>query len=326
MLEIDLTGFDKDSFVLHFGRKGHTIDALILAKSLTEISKMTDIICQKAYPDIKFTVVVDSVGSGSFRLKLGVLAAATLFLSSDVMKNVAAEVLSAYVLKITSTTQDEKIVYEDEKNITIDYGYEKIVDENNNTTTERAERRVTMPVDSYGTLKAVESDPKMKKHMDSFVKSVQRDSSMETFGFGAGIEDADPVVNIPKSDFSTILKHSIEKNDDDTIDEDPKVVERNVEAVVRVAVFDRSSPKWEFWLDGKKISAFIVDKNFLEKLNRGDISIGKKDTFKAKIMIYRKREKIGGIWVDDRIEIVELRHIPFYDGEQMSWIDDAEGR
>lgn len=325
MPEIDLTGFDKDSFVLHFGRKGHSIDALILAKSLTEISKMTDIICHKAYPDIKFTIVVDSVGSGSFRLKLGVLAAATLFLSSDVIKNVAAEVLSAYVLKITSTTQREKIVYEDDKNITIDYGYEKIVDENNNTTTERAERRVTMPVDSYGTLKAVESDPQMKKHMDSFVKSVQRDSSMETFGFGTRIEDVDPVVNVPRSDFPTILKHSVEKIDD-AIDEDAKVIERNVEAVVRVAVFDLSSPKWEFWLDGKKISAFIVDNSFLDKLNRGDISVGKKDTFKAKIMIYRKRAKTGGIWVDDRIEITELRHIPFNDWEQMSWIDDAEGR
>ena len=331
MLEIDLTKFDEDGFVLHFGSEGHSIDALILARSLTEISKMTDIICQKAYPDLKFNLVVDSVGSGSFRVRVvTALAVAASLWTYEVSKNVAGEVLSAYFVKMVSTQKEEKITHEDDNNITIDYGYEKIVDESNNQTIERAERRVTMSVESHNTLKAVESNPKMKKHMDNVVRSVKRDSSIETFGICTKLDDTSPVVNVLSSDFPSILQHSIAEMDVETTEEneeeEPDVIERDVEAVVRVAVFDSSNPKWEFWLYGKKISAYIVDKNFLDKLNKGDISVGKKDIFKAKIMVYRKRDKTGGIWVDDRIEITELRHIPFNDWEQMSWLDDVDGR
>ena len=322
MLEIELTRFGEDGFVVHFDKEGHEIDALTLGNSLVRISRMTKIICRKKYPDLNFDIVVGSVGPGSFRAQCCILLVAMSPWLVDVSTSVVSEALWAYILKMSSVPKSEKVIDRDENSITLEYEYEKIIDNKKDTVTEREKRRIKMPVESYEMLKDIEPNRQMKSHLDSFIKSVHDDPAIEALGVCTKLEDEDPILSVPKSDFPAILRHPIGEQDEEKADVD----EREVEATVNVAVFRDTERKWEFMLDGKRKSAPVTDQNFLLKLKRGEISLRVNDVFDARVKVYKKRDPKSGNWVDDKFEIVELRLPPKQDKERIPWIDDDMDR
>ena len=322
MLEIELTQFGEEGFVIHFGKEGHKIDALTLGNSLVRISRMTKIICRKKYPDLKFDIVVGPVGSGSFRAQCCVLLAVMSPWLVEVSTSVVSEALWAYILKMSSVPNSEQIIDRDDYSITLEYEYEKIIDNKKDTVTEREKRRVKMPFESYEVLKDIDSNKQMKGHLDSFIKSVHDDPAIEALGVCTKLDDEDPILSVPRSDFPAILKHPVGDQNEEKADVD----EREVEATVNVAVFRDPERKWEFMLDGKKKSAPVTDQNFLLKLKSGEISLGMNDVFDARVKVYKKRDPKTGNWVDDKFEIVELRLPPRQNREIIPWIDDNKDR
>lgn len=318
MLEIELTRFSEKGFVIHFGKEGHEIDALTLGNSLVRISRMTKIICRKKYPGLKFDIVVGPVGPGSFRAQCYVLLAVMSPWLVEVSTSVVSEALWAYILKMSSVPKSEKVIDMDDNTITLEYEYEKIIDNKKDTVTEREKRRVKMPIESYEMLQDIEPNKQMKNHLDSFIKSVDSDPSVEALGVCTRLEDEDPILSVPRSDFPAILQHPVAEQEE----EKPDFDEREVEATVNVAVFRDPERKWEFMLDGKKKLASVIDKNFLLKLKRGEISLRINDVFDARVRVYKKRDPKSGNWIDDKFEIFELRLPPKQYREKIPWIDD----
>ena len=64
--------------------------------------------------------------------------------------------------------------------------------------------------------------------------------------------------------------------------------------------------RWEFVWNGFRISGPVLDEDFLQKLEKGTMSIKEGREFKATLRVHQVREKMSGSWLNERYEIMKL--------------------
>ena len=72
------------------------------------------------------------------------------------------------------------------------------------------------------------------------------------------------------------------------------------------AAAGRSRRRWKFVWNGFRISATVLDEDFINKFEKGAVSIQEGEEFKATLRVHQICEKMSGSWLNERYEIMKL--------------------
>lgn len=304
MTTIDLSEFNDDGFVLHFGGRTHEVDALTFGNALVSIAEAVRAINQEVNPGFALEIAIDAVGPGSFRARLKT-AKKTLknLFSLDIRRDVIIPILCALLYdKVINPDQPPQITINDDS-VIIQHGDDRII----------------VPREAYDAKKKVEASPAVNRHIAKAMEVMENDPSVESFGIATGLRDHEPLVEFPRSMFAVIRQNASPRPEEGNRHEDKDVV-----VSVHKAVFERSARKWEFIWNGFRISAPILDQTFFDRLEARTVAIKQGDAFKAVLRIHQTYDKMSGNWINERYEIITVGDLISRRPDQLS-VDFSNG-
>lgn len=286
MKMVDLTRLDDRGFVLHLDAEGHEVEARTFGKALVSLSVILRYIGRKVHPNQKIDIRVDSIGKGSFRARIKIVAKAASKYMFDETQGIIMESLSGYMFKKSIDNEESIDVTETEdKKVVISHQEEESQDKSG----------IVISREANDLIESIEDDPKFGKKVSNFVDGVDKDRMVRALGFTEDMNDIDAVLSFPKSRLPKIVKNSIPE----------KVAMSNIETKIEnvelyKAVFGRAE-EWEFIRNGDKISAMILDQHFLDMMEVRGISFSHGDIFEVRLIIHQVRES----------EMIEFRDVKY---------------
>jgi hypothetical protein len=287
MDSVDVRSFEDDHFVLHFGGSFKEIDAVTLGNSLLALQALASDINRYVNPGFEVELVVDGTAEGSFRARIKIVYKElnNLFTAHPLAAALIIGILTSYIYERTLSVSSEPIiiVHSDEVSITYDG------------------KTIIVPRVVNEKKKEIENKADVKKSLNRLIESVQRDEKIESIAIVSSLDYRGTIVNIPRAIMSEYLEYA--KNDDE--DEEREVTEFAVVTVIK-AVFEKSGRKWEFIWNGVRISAPIMDEDFLNELQSRRVSIKSGDTFDIYLLIKQFKSKRDGVWINKGYQVQKV--------------------
>lgn len=286
MKSIDLTDFDDDGFVLHFGGRANEVDALTFGNTLVSIAEAVRAINSEINPGFSLEISIEAVGPGSFRarLKTAKISLRNLF-SGSIPRDIIIALLATFIWEKIIDPDTPPIIQINDESVIIQHGNDRII----------------IPKEAYETKSRVESSQVVSRHIARAMESMDSDQSIESFGIARGLSDPTPIFEIPRNLFAVVRHNSLPR-----VEEGRRFVGHSVTISVHKAVFERSLRKWEFIWNGFKISAPITDPSFFDKLESRSVAIKQGDAFRATLRVHQNYDKISGNWLNERYEVVKM--------------------
>lgn len=164
-----------------------------------------------------------------------------------------------------------------------------------------------MPKNILIQSKKIES---VKKNIRENFEYLDKDKSIDDFGFTPNLHDEQPYFIVTRNEFS---KLSIEQENEDKKEK----IEVTRLLIVR-AILEKSNRMWQFLWNGNKISAPIIDKNFYDSFMSHKIQIAPGDMFEVELKIYMEKDENIGLYVNKEYEVIKvLKHIPVSQQDQL---------
>lgn len=285
---IDINQF-KESFVIHFGGDFTRINAYTLATTLVSLANAAKSANSIINPGYEVEVVVESIGSGSFKAQVKTLyrGIGNLFTTQD-LKPLVISVLAAYIAHSLFPT-----------NVNIN-----VVVTSDNVVLEQGDKKIIIPKNVHAELEKVRGVSRFRDEISRTFDVVEKDKNIEFFGVAKKITDKEPSVKVVRDDFPLFVSPVVEQGNS-------KQIIEVVDLVIMKAILERSKRKWEFVWRGVKISAPVLDNRFYDDFFARKITIAPGDSLSVKLKIYQVRDSDAGIFTNERYEIIEvLDHVP----------------
>lgn len=280
----------EESFVIHFGTEAKKINAYTLASTLVAFADAAKAANSILNPGYEVEVVVEALGSGSFRAKIKTFYKGLNNLwSNQNLRAIVLSILASYIYQNTIAPSQEVKVTVDDSQVQIVQGNKTII----------------IPRHIHDALKEVEKSEKFSQDIQKTFDAVEKDPEIKSFGITKYIEDPQPTFVVEREKFPKL---------EFTIPEEPensRIIVEVVELQILKAILERSKRRWEFVWRGIKISAPVIDENFYQKFFKRVITLAPGDSLQVKMKIYQKRDSDTGIYTNERYEIMEVqKHIP----------------
>lgn len=286
MATVDLTVFDDQGFVIHFGGDTHQIDAVTFGNALVSIAEALRAINHEVNPGHSIEIAIEAVGPGSFRARIKTIKKSlkNLF-SGDLAHDLVVALLAAFLWdKVISPTEPPVIIVNDDS-VIVEHGGDRII----------------ISKEAYEQKQKIERSKAVNHHVNHAMEVLENDSSVTSFGIARKISDPKPVLDIPRSDFALIRQNTLAPTDDKA-----RHVDHQVVLSIHKAVFERSTRKWEFIWNGFRISAPILDQSFFDRLEKREISLKQGDCFTVTLRVHQVYDPFSGQWVNDRYEVLAV--------------------
>ena len=287
MRTTDLTKFDDDGFVLHFGGRTHEADAFTFGNALVSFAEAIQSINREVNPEFKIEISIDSVEHGSFRVCLKSIKKSLKSLFGEASRHVVVSLLASYLLEKKAEGSD---------------GSPKISVDEDAAIIEIGEERIIVPLEAYEAREAVEKSKDLNRSVARAIEIIHADPSVDEFGISRGLKDPEPVLNLPRSSFPMILQNAVSSPSEG----DSRYEDRDALVSIHKAVFERSRRKWEFIWNGFRISGLITDREFFDRLERREVSIRQGDIYEATLRVHQARDRMTGSWLNERYEITKM--------------------
>ncbi|HXJ00186.1 MAG TPA: hypothetical protein VNH44_03120 [Micropepsaceae bacterium] len=283
MASIDLQGLVGDDFVLHFGGRTNEINAHTFANSLLAFSEALREINAQVNPDFSLEIVIDALGTGSFRarLKAGGTKLTSLFKNSA--HAVLIGLLTSLIWDRLNPPPQMQIVIQDDSYVV-----------------QRGKDRIILPKAVYEAKERLRNVEEIDRHIARAFEILEEDPSITEFGITSSLKDPKPLALIEREDFA-LLSEPTERV---VADANHRVVEQRADLVVLRAVLERGNRKWQFVWNGIRIPAPIKDATFYDKLASREYEFGQGDTLHATLAIYQVRDDISGAYLNERYEVL----------------------
>lgn len=290
MADINFGRFEGDRVVVHFGGSVGSIDAYTFGNSLVAFTDAVLAINNVINPGQEIEILLEAQGPGSFR---AVLRRATKDIGGFFSRGV--EPLFWGVVATLLYEQTIKPMIEPKVQIVIS------TDE---VIYQSAGDRVVIPRKVYDALPNVRKDPDVQKNVARTFKVLESDKSVQDFGLTARIDDAKPLLDIPRPKFSVAAEAA-----GGGVDETAKTRTREEKArlIILKAWLNHAKRKWSFEWNGVPISAPIADEDFLAKLDNRDYLIGAGDALDVIIGFKQNFDEELKIHVNDQNSFVVVK-------------------
>ena len=288
----DFTGVG-DEFVFHFGGEFHRINAETFAKSLLELSGALKEINRIVNPEYEIEVYIDALGEGSFRARFKTIARKVKPLLDGVPKVVIVGLLVNFIYdKILAEKGEINIIVNDDSYIV-----------------EMEDQKIVLPREAEESRQEIVKNPEVEKRVSKAFEILEADSEINNFGITENLEDEEPLVTFPRSDFPCLS----EVREFIVADEERRRQKEEKENLLIIrAILQKGMRKWQFVRgDGIFISAPILDETFYNKLASHEYVIGIGDTLQVVLRIHQYKDEKVGTWIDESYEVLEvLGHTP----------------
>ena len=288
MSVIELRRFE-DTVVVHFGTEGPRINAYTLAATLTNLADAAKAANAAINPGYDIEVVVEALGSGSFRATVRAVyrEAANLF-SGEALRAIVLSVMANFVYQHTlaPTTPIEVRVCTDEVII------------------EQGDTRIIVPREVHEATQLVEKSPHFLRGIHGVTRAIEADPQITSVGLSPDSKQPPPV-QIPRERFVALPAHPEQG--------DPlfRELEEITDLEILRAILVRSKRRWEFSWNGVPIAAPVVDSQFYDDFFAHRITIAPGDRLRVRLRVRQKRVPDIGIYMNDTYEIAEvMKHIP----------------
>lgn len=291
----------EDSFVIHFGGEFTRINAYTLATTLINISDAAKAANLRINPGYDVEIVVEALGSGSFKTKVRAIqkAAKNLF-SVTAAQNIIWGIVASYIAQVAFAPDINVIVNVSDKEVVIQQG----------------ETRIIVPRSIHDSLREVEKSIQFKRAITQAIRSVEDDPQVSSFGFANSMDQQRPSIEIPREKFSFVSQAALQ-DESETRD----VIE-NAELEILRAILEKSRRRWEFSWNGVRIAAPVIDDKFYVDFFAHKLTVAPVDSLKVKLRLHQRKAEIG-VFINDFYEVVEvIEHIPR--PRQTSIISDDE--
>ena len=286
--EIDLRKFE-DVFFLYFGVDEHHISAETLANSLLNFTnglKRTDNLINVGH---ELEIIVEALEDGSFKVKLRQVRKSLKNVFSK--ENVTALSISLLACAIWDfSNPDAKVT------ITVN---------TNEYIVETKDERIILPREAEKYINSVKSDESIKKSIEKTFEALDSDKKIQSFEISKkDTKKRKDRIVIDRPNFQNLK--AINQSE---IDEKTKVSDETL--IIIKAILEKGKRKWEFLMDGNRISAPIIDEIFFDEFIAHKITIGPGDALKVKLLTTRKLDPKINLYVNSKYEVIEVvEHIP----------------
>lgn len=153
-----------------------------------------------------------------------------------------------------------------------------------------------MPREAFEQYESVRSCVDVQKNISKTFMCVERDESIENFGLTPRLDDEEPLVQIPRSDFDILVKMP-----DILSDTDEKRRPRMHRAILVVLKpwINASNRKWTFEWNGVPLTAYVRDELFLERVRSHEIGFRNGDAMEVDLEVYEELDEERNIWIND---------------------------
>ena len=258
---------ENEDLILHFSGVENEVDANSLGEIIVCISNIIYRINRKIGPNSEIGIVVTSFEPGSFRVVIRYIGGDAKGIRNSIIGGLIAVAIwdaAGYAVTVVKSTIDNTIIEEREKRVTMLPGYENYIDQ-------------------------ISSDRSINRDIYKIAKTVYNDRSVDDLSIFLSLIDSDPIAIFSESSCQKIIeKYPIRTEVKSLLDKIEKTI------LVRSADFERSDAKWKFTLDNAKISARILDREFLKKVRKGHISIKANERLHVEINVIETRYKVNG--------------------------------
>lgn len=279
----------EEQFVLHFGGESSRINAYTLASTLVSIADAAKAANATINPGYEIEVVVESLGSGSFKatIKAAYSELGNLF-SGDNLRAIVLGVIASAIYQYALAPDADIQVEVSEAYVIIEQGNKKFV----------------IPKDIHDSVNELQASEPFKRSIGKAFEAVEKDEAVESLGIASNTDDPEPPIDIPRERFAQ-LTGPIDTG------ENNRVVHEFAELSISRAILDRSRRKWEFYWRGMKISAPVLDQHFYDEFFAHKITIAPGDSLEVDLKIHQVRNPDTGIFVNKRYEVARvIRHVP----------------
>lgn len=163
-------------------------------------------------------------------------------------------------------------------------------------TIERGDERIIISRDIFDQYEKIKENVEIQEHVSGTFKAVERDDAIEAFGLSPRIEDEEPLVQIPRSDFDMLVRMP-----DILRSEEEKRRPRTHSAILIVLKpwINASNRKWSFEWNGVPISAYVRDDKFLDQVRFHRIRFGNGDALEVDLQVHEELDEARGVWIND---------------------------
>lgn len=286
---LDLREFEH-SFVIHFGTELPRVNAYTLASTLVGLADAAKAANAILNPGYEVTVVVEAVGSGSFKATIRTIysGAQNLF-SKQNLKALVLGVIANFVYQHTLAPNTVVTVNVRDTEVVIEQG----------------DTRIVVSREVHGAVTQVEKSPAFRKGVANAIRSVESDVEIRSFGFSRSMDDPEPPIPIPRDRFAILTKEISD------LGEDERELSEITDLQIVRAILERSRRRWQFVWNGVRISAPVMDQRFYGDFFAHKIRIAPGDILRVRLHVRQRRHADLKIFINESYEVAEvLEHIP----------------
>jgi hypothetical protein len=233
-------------------------------------------------PDQNIEIRLEAIGSGSFRavvkrLKKGLGG----FFSRGI---------EAVFWGIIATLIYENLIKRDDPKVAITVTADQVTIKKNGDT-------IIIPRTIYDQMPAVRNNIQVQQNLSRTFQVIEEDSAIENFGLTPNLQDAHPLVQVSRNDFSILSEAPAIIEEIQS--EKRRARRERVRLVVLKAWLIRGNRKWSFEWNGVPISASIKDESFFERLSSREILLGQGDALDVELDYEQDYDEALGVYVND---------------------------
>lgn len=276
----------KTEFKIKFDGQLHQVDVNTLLNSLFNITAILQEINNEIEPGEKLNIKVNAFTTGSFNIDLQLVQGMVKSIFSKDNVNYVVDVLVG-IFTIKQLFKGKKV----ETVIELDDGKLKIGNEGEEITIDK-------PIyDIYRT------NHNINDSMEKTFETLSDDPSIE--GFSISDKNNTPLFTAESKDFAVMTNRNVLLEKDE---ESRTLYDDNAMLSIFKIVFDRNR-KWEFYYNGNRISAKILDEDFFNHIDNYKFSKG--DILDVRLQITQHYEATLKTYVNKFYDVIKInKHIP----------------
>jgi hypothetical protein len=268
-----------DTVVVHFGGEAGSIDAYTFADVLIGLTQTAYAISLTVDPGHEIEIRLEAIGPGSFRARLrrykkqygGVFTRSIEAVFWGIVANVI---------------YDAAIKKDAPPHITVN---------TNEVIVETGGRVFIVPREVHEATQNVKNNPEVQEGLRRTFEPLQRDTSVTEFALTSRMDDPEPPVSIPRSEFPRILE-AVSTFQEETKE---RTVKETARLIILKAWLNHAKRKWAFEWNGVPVSAPIADQDFLDRLERRELLLGAGDALDVEIAFKQRYDGELGLFVNE---------------------------
>jgi len=170
---------------------------------------------------------------------------------------------------------------------------------------------------------AVKANPRIRKELSATFEKIKKDD--EVTGIDLVYSNGKKMNSLSKSDFDSFSSEAVERIIEESEVHIRKLLKKDARLKIFKVVFERGF-KWQFVYVGHRISANIIDENFLIEVGKGERSFTNGDTMICDLRIDQKFNPFVNAFENLSYTIAKvIDYIPRSQQSQFDFDDETEG-